>query len=248
MSEPVYPYGYVKDANGVHGMGTLLTWDQMMTKSTVNKLNPEVRRRFHALILKGSKEGVPLGCGTGWRIQPVNRPGFASPGNSYHEGFPADGVSGGALAIDTVPAPSWSWMERNCGAYGFRTFLNVNNEPWHIQPVEIQTSRKWATVSPVVPVFNLPGQPSPKPLPDVPIPTLKIGSAGREVRQLINVLKFWRWYPRRFLDDTNDGKFGKRTEAGVKNMQNTLKVQSDGIYGLRTAKVLQLFLKTMQEI
>ncbi len=245
MSEPVFPYGYAKDASGVMGMGTLLTWDQMMSKSTVYKLHPEVRRRFKALILKASEEGVPLGCGTGWRIQPVNKPGFASPGNSYHEGFPADGVAAGALAIDTVPAPSWPWMERNIGAYGFRSFKNVGNEPWHIQPVEISTSRHWAVTSPNVPVFNLPGQPSPESLPDVPTPTLKRGSAGPEVRELINVLKFWKWYPAPFMDDSNDGKFGRRTEAGVRNMQIALKIKNDGIYGPRTAKALQLHIKAM---
>ena len=30
---------------GPQGMGTLLTWDQMMTKKTVYNLHPEVRRR-----------------------------------------------------------------------------------------------------------------------------------------------------------------------------------------------------------
>ena len=51
-------------------------------------------------------QGVHLGVGTGWRIQPnPPPPGFAAPGNSNHEGFPADGVTGGAVAIDTVCSP-----------------------------------------------------------------------------------------------------------------------------------------------
>jgi len=144
-------------------MGTMLTWDEMMTKTTVNKLHPEVRRRFKAMIEKAASVNVPLGVGTGWRIQPVGQPGFAAPGNSYHEGFPADGVAPGALAIDTVPDISWTWLQQNCGAYGFLTFWNVNNEPWHAQPVEIPKSRNYATTCPPVPIFNLPGTPTPTP-------------------------------------------------------------------------------------
>jgi hypothetical protein len=55
-----------------------------------------------------------------------------------------------------VPTSSWDWMERNCAAYGFRTFRNVNNEPWHIQPVEVSTSRRFATVLPPLTTWALP--------------------------------------------------------------------------------------------
>ena len=108
-----YPYGYTKDGNGVAGMGTMLTIEQLETKKTVYKLNPEFWRRFKALIQFALTQGVYLGVGTGWRIQPnPPPPGFAAPGNSNHEGFPADGVTGGAVAIDTVPQASWTWMEQ----------------------------------------------------------------------------------------------------------------------------------------
>ena len=91
-----YSYGY---------SGSMLTMAQMEAKSTVAKLNPEFWRRYKALIEYAAKCGVELGVGTGWRVQPnPPPPGFAKPGNSNHEGFPADGSSGGAVAIDTVPA------------------------------------------------------------------------------------------------------------------------------------------------
>ena len=46
-----FPYGYARPPNGgPQGMGTMLTWEQMMTKTTVYNLHPEVQRRFHALI------------------------------------------------------------------------------------------------------------------------------------------------------------------------------------------------------
>src|SRR6187399_2475594 len=101
----MYPYGYKKDGAGVAGMGTLLTIKQMETKKTVYMLNPEFWHRYSALMQFALSVGEHLGVGTGWRVQPNPPPaGFAAPGNSNHEGFPADGVSGGAVAIDTVCA------------------------------------------------------------------------------------------------------------------------------------------------
>jgi len=149
-----FPYGY---SGSPQGMGTMLTWDQMMTKSTVYNLHPEVRRRLKALIEFAATKGVHLGVGTGWRVQPnPPPPGFAKPGNSWHESCPVNPVSPTALAIDTVCDVSWNWMETNCAAYGFRTFRNVNNEPWHIQPSEIPASRSYATVLPPLKTWTLP--------------------------------------------------------------------------------------------
>jgi hypothetical protein len=163
--DPVYPYGYARPSSGgPQGMGTLLTWEGMLTKKTVYNLHPEVQRRFHALILAAHKVGVPLGIGTGWRIQPADRPGFAKPGNSWHESCPVSPASASAFAIDTVPQPSWDWLEAHCGSYGFRTFRNVNNEPWHIQPTEIPAARKYATSPPVIYKWDLPGTQKPPPI------------------------------------------------------------------------------------
>jgi hypothetical protein len=160
-----FPYGY---AGSPQGMGTMLTWDQMMTKSTVYNLHPEVRRRFKALIEFAATKGVHLGVGTGWRVQPSPPPpGFAQPGNSWHESCPVNPVSPTALAIDTVCDVSWNWMEQNCAAYGFRTFRNVNNEPWHIQPTEIPAGRSYATVLPPIKTWDLPGDTTPPtPIPE----------------------------------------------------------------------------------
>ena len=157
-----FPYGYAADANGVLGMGTMLTWEQMMTKKTVFLLHPEVRRRLHALIEYAASCGVPLGVGTGWRVQPNPPPaGFAKPGNSWHESCPVSPQSPSAFAIDTVPKPSWPWLGQHCAAYGFKVFTYVNNEPWHIQPLDIPTSRRYATTPPPLGLWNLPGTMTP---------------------------------------------------------------------------------------
>jgi hypothetical protein len=172
-----YPYGYARPpGGGPQGMGTMLTWEQMMAKTTVKNLHPEVRRRFKALIEFAHSQGVPLGVGTGWRVQPnPPPPGFAKPGNSWHESCPVSPTTPSALAIDTVPDVSWTWMERNCGAYGFRTFRLIGNEPWHIQPVEITASRRYATTLPSFGIWRLPGEvkpptTTPTPQPETPLP------------------------------------------------------------------------------
>lgn len=227
-----YPYGYA---------GSMMSRSQLESMTTVKKLHPEFWRRAMALFEAAAAAGVPLGVGCGWRIQPANKPGFASPGNSNHEGFPADGVSGWAVAIDTVPTSSWNWMEGQLAKYGLRSFRNVNNEPWHIQPSDIPASRSYRKERWNLPVFNLPGAPTRKFPEKIPKPVLKKGDKGLGVRRLINILMFFKWYPQDHASDKNDGTFGSRTVIGVKNMQKALKVPITGNYDVRTTKALRVF-------
>jgi Putative peptidoglycan binding domain len=237
-----YPYGYKADSRGVLGLGTMLTRAQLEAQQTVAKLNPEFWRRSIALFDAAAKAGVPLGPGTGWRVQPNPPPaGFAKPGNSNHEGF----MSVDAVAIDTVPNTSWDWMEKNAPAYGLRTFRYVNSEPWHIQPSDIPAGRSYRTTPWNLARFNLPGPP---PAPRVPRPVLQKGDSGLAVRRLINQLKFWKWYPAAAMDDKNDGQYGRRTARGVRNMQTALKVPVTGIYDRRTARAFRRFLETMVKL
>ena len=157
MAESLHPYGYKPDSHGVLGMGTMLTIPQLETMTTVNHLHPEAWRRYRALIKFAYTKGVPLGVGTGWRIQPDPPPdGFADPGNSWHESCPVHPATATALAIDTVPEPSWPWMFDHCAAYGLRTFRDVNEEPWHVQPIEIPGGRNFATTLPPMEHWELP--------------------------------------------------------------------------------------------
>lgn len=239
---PTFPYGYRKDENGVMGMGTMLSRSELESQNTVAKLDPEFWRRCITMFEAAARDKIPLGVGTGWRIQPNPPPaGFAPPGNSNHEGFMDDE----AVAIDTVPNTSWNWMEQHCAAYGLRTFKNVNSEPWHIQPADIPPGRSYRTQPWNLPRFNLPGVPTP---PRVPRPVLKRGDSGLGVRRLINKLKFWKWYPREFMADKNNGEYGLRCVTGVKNMQRALKVPINGVYDRRTARALRRFLEAMNNL
>ena len=244
-ADTTYPYGYARPPDGgPQGMGTQLTWDQMMTKKTVYNLHPEVQRRLHALIEYAASERVPLGVGTGWRVQPnPPPPGFAKPGNSWHESCPVSPPSGSALAIDTVPNVSWDWMERNCAAFGFRTFRNVNNEPWHIQPTEISAGRKNASTLPPLQTWPLPTEPPPTPPPTPPPgppapndwvtwvmdnqPVLRKGANGAFVRRMQHLLA-----AAGFMNEANtsnyDGKFGSGTETALNSFKQAAGGGADG--------------------
>lgn len=164
-----FPYGY---AGSPQGMGTQFTIAQYEQQRTIRQLNFEFWRRTKAIMEFAASQGVPLGVGTGWRIQPSNPgPGFAQPGNSNHEGFPADGTSGGAVAADMVPSTSWGWMQSKLPLFGLRSFQFVNNEPWHIQPLEIPASRNFRKAPWVLQVWPLPGFQPPSPPQPGPAPT-----------------------------------------------------------------------------
>ena len=236
-----FPYGYRADANGVLGMGTRLTRAQLEAQTTVAYVDIEHWRRTIALMEEAAKQGVPLGPGTGWRANQPDKPGFAPNGNSNHQGF----MTREAVAFDMVPNTSWNWMEANCSRFGLRTFRNVNDEPWHQQPKEIPASRSWRQEPWDLARFNLPGPP---PAPRVPRPVLKRGSSGLGTRRLINHLKFWKWYPAAWMNDKNNGEFGRRTARGVRNMQRALKVPVTGVYDRRTARALRNFLTAMAKL
>jgi peptidoglycan hydrolase-like protein with peptidoglycan-binding domain len=244
MADQLYPTGY----------GTPVpqrTMAQNEARGTVAKLHPEMWRRFKALMEAAATAGVGVGVGTGWRVQPVNpdgtaKPGFALPGNSNHEGFPADGVTGGAVAIDAVG--DLAWMEKNLARFGLRSFnrpstwgYGGNDEAWHVQPVEIPASRNKRKTPWTLPTWNLPGVPSGPPLiVDAPPASLELGSTNvNNVRWLQQIMNE-RWNAGLSVD----GQFGPGTLAAVKKMQAVLGRTPDGVYGPRTALALAAWLSS----
>jgi hypothetical protein len=245
-----FPFGYARPPDGgPQGMGTMLTWAEMMTKTTVSRLHPEVQRRFHALIEAGAADGVPLGVGTGWRVQPKPPPaGFAQPGNSWHESCPVDPVSATALAIDTVPNTGWKWMHAVCGTYGLRHFRFVNNEPWHVQPSEIPTSRKFASKLPPLTVWQLPVEPPVEPPTTGGTFTLELqknelSPAKREqLRGNGDVFLIQQISQGHFKQLGNpvydcgkpDGDYGDRTQKAVRQLQADGGLAQDAVCGPNT--------------
>lgn len=56
----------------------------------------------------------------------------APPGMSMHEI---------GLAVDLAPASEFDWVKKNAKNFGLRSFFDVNDEPWHVQPSELPASR-----------------------------------------------------------------------------------------------------------
>ena len=157
-----YPSGYG---------GQMLTWPQIALRSDVRMLDPQFRYRLHRMMIAAHKQGVALGIGGAGRSTAQQtalflarhyedpsgaimwngkrwsrKPGMAAAapsGRSYHE---ETTPAGKALAADMVG--DLNWMRRNCGWFGLKEFSQVNNEPWHVQPSEVPTSR--AQYSPAV--------------------------------------------------------------------------------------------------
>lgn len=55
----------------------------------------------------------------------------APPGRSFH---------GIGLAVDLLLNGQDQWLIANAGRFGLRSFHDVNDEPWHVQPVELPSS------------------------------------------------------------------------------------------------------------
>lgn len=72
----------------------------------------------------------------GWYVR-VRGAAAAPPGSSYHESTTREGF---ALAVDMVG--DHTRANALAARFGVRHFANVNNEPWHYQPVEIPNARR----------------------------------------------------------------------------------------------------------
>ena len=169
-----YPFGY---------RGAKLTLEQMARQPIVAGMDPEFRRRVFAMMEHAASVGRQLGIGGALRSSATQLAGFlarhdvvkiggccgyngkryalkkgrahmAPPGRSYHEATTPDGK---CLAADLVG--DIKWVGANCARFGLREFSKVNNEPWHVQPVDIPGGRgsyKPAKMHPL-PVWDLPG-------------------------------------------------------------------------------------------
>lgn len=142
--------GDPQTGGGLGGMPSDRTW---------NGLDPRMKDRLLKLFA-ASGGTVYLGTGGGTRSEAEQRSMFLSrhvpdpngdiewngqrwrhvkgaaaapPGRSMHEI---------GLAADLDGPGVRTWLQQNAGAFGLKTFANVNNEPWHVQLAELPNSRK----------------------------------------------------------------------------------------------------------
>lgn len=180
--------------------------------------------------------------GKSWAVIP-GAAHAAPPGLSYHEDTVELNGRKWAVALDMV---GWQngWMEKNLAAYGLKSFANgvgAGQEPWHIQPVELPNSRRgYSPMLHTLRTWDLPLPPKPPQQIDVPLPTIRLGSSGGEVRELQQHCTFWKWYGFRI-----DGSCGPQTVEAIKKMQIALKLTVDGVYGPKTADAYKKWLQSM---
>lgn len=252
--ETLYPIFY----------GTRMVTFDVLRDTFEPHMHPEAWRRGSIFIL--SQEGK-FGIGSGFRppgTQP-NKPGFATPGRSFHEKqrFPSGifyaawdmvvvnpGGKHRAPRLDEVPRQGSQF------AFAFGWHMNIDSEPWHAQPIELDGWGAWTRdnrpdLQPNYEIVLPEPPPSPyiPPLPPlVPVTenqpltkgivveftsrTLTEGTSGNDVK----------FFQRQLNEIAGqglllDGKFGPATSTAVRNWQMFFKLESiDGELGPKTQR------------
>ena len=213
--------------------------DDLFRRHHLDKMHPEFARRLRAWLISHNGK---MGIGGSWRdTQPV-KPGFAPDGQSFHQSQRFASGLVAFCAVDLVNvnpgkvhrSPTWSEVPKQgtAATKGFGLHCNVDGEPWHIQPVEIDGWSSWANSGrkePVAgyPILNVAPADTPTPIlvfayPGTP---LKLGSKGVAV-ELVQAR----------VGATIDGDFGPVTERRVKQWQADNRLLADGIVGPVTWK------------
>ena len=139
------------------------------------------------------------------------------------------------LPVSVIVQPGDTWLTvSNALGYSISELQAVNNPTLTVGQAVLAPG---AQVSP--PAVDAPYAPG------TPLPTMRAGAAGPAVSNLIDVLKFWGWYPS--PGDVNDGRYGDRVVQGVANCQLALNVVGElGVWDPPTARAYSDHLQAMQ--
>lgn len=135
--------------------GTKKSLSEIKTQPTFTQMQPAIKDR----LLRAMREHPSLGIGGGFRSSAEQQTLFLS---RYHKTDQKTGIQWNGSywaknsASDADAAPPGSsfhevglaadlvgdlgWWQSNASRFGMKTFANVNNEPWHSQPVETPNS------------------------------------------------------------------------------------------------------------
>lgn len=246
MSQTLYPIHY----------GTRLVTFDILVATFEPHIHPEFAKRgFNFIKHNGGKFGI----GGGRRLhgnQP-NKPGFAPEGRSFHQdqNFPSGRFYSAWDLVVVNPghvhrAPNWSEVPKQGSqmAKDYGVHMNVGNESWHMQSVEIDGWGSWVRAGrpdmiadyPFVGFEHPRPQPPQPPVPENPDPAeeitvqfesryLKTGVVGSDVK----------FYQRQLNEIAGqgliiDGHYGSRTAAAVSNWQKFFGLHVDGEAGPKT--------------
>lgn len=186
----LYPAGYGSE---------MVTLDEL-DRRFGTKMHPEYRRRLFAWI--ESQRGR-VGIGSSWRPTPDPVSPASQAGHSFHQDQRFRSGFVGIAAVDAVcpvpghvhRAPTWSEVppqgstwSTDCGIHA-----NVSDEPWHLQPVELDGWQSWVNAGRPDPTTTAPPPPKPPPPPTLDVTAIAAAS---------------------FDDQETDPMFITRTETG----------------------------------
>jgi peptidoglycan hydrolase-like protein with peptidoglycan-binding domain len=151
-----------------------------------NQMDSSYAARLEAWLT--SKQGV-IGIGSALRLVQPDKPGFAPPGKSFHELQQFSDGGWAFVAVDLVAfnptgmhrSPRWDEVPRQGSGHPdiltYGVHCNVNGEPWHMQPMEIDGWVTWVNGGRLRPNPNFqiqlpttPTEPIPEPVPPTPVP------------------------------------------------------------------------------
>jgi len=222
----LYPTGYST---------TMVNIDELFRRHHLDKMHPEFARRLRAWLIS---KGGAIGIGGSWRETQPSKPGFAPEGQSFHQSQTFASGRVAFCAVDLVHvnpgkvhrSPSWAEVPKqgSLEAQKWSLHCNVDNEPWHIQPIEIDGWAGWVQAGRREPV-TMGSSPITEPTPILvfayPGTPVRLGSQGDAVKLVQAVVK-----------TTVDGKFGSVTEGKVKQWQSANGLLADGVVGPVTWK------------
>lgn len=218
---------------------TMVSLDELFRRHHPDKIHPEYARRLRAWLLD---RGGRIGIGGSWRATQPAKPGFAPEGRSFHQSQVFAGGRVAFCAVDLVHvnpggnhrSPTWAEVLKQgdaaCRVWGLH--CNVDGEPWHMQPIEIDGYSGWESRGKPDIQANYPipaNGPEPAPAPVLvfayPGTPVRLGSTGDAVKLVQAVVK-----------TTVDGNFGVVTERKVKEWQSQNGLLADGVVGPVTWK------------
>lgn len=245
--ETLYPMFY----------GTRMVTLDVLRATFEPHMHPEAARRGFAFI---ESQGGLFGVGGGYRppgTQP-NKPGFATPGKSFHEGqqFPSglyyvawDMVVVVPGSVHRAPRSHEVPWQGSQFSHDFGWHMNISTEPWHAQPIEIDGYDRWvADGRPDLELnYHIVGiDPLPQP-PQPPVPPTQPPSEGITVEFTSRYLSEGavgsdvKFFQRQLNDIAGqglvlDGYYGAKTTQAVRNWQTFFGLAVDGQLGPQTQR------------
>jgi hypothetical protein len=243
MTVGLYPIGYQRD---------LVSMAELRQEHEP-KMHPVFAERlfnfltWYDLFDQDSKMGI----GDGWRPTPSDTSQASREGHSFHQTQHFASGFVGYCGVDLVckhgngnhRAPHWDEVpKQNSGSLLISTYkvhCNVEDEPWHIQPVEIDGFDTWVhngRKDPVGEVWTPPEDPA-SPYGLWPLatnkPDLRQGMRDGAVGYLQRVIR-----DKAGGGIAVDNYFGPQTTHRVKDMQRLFGLVVDGVVGHQTWPVV----------